>query len=405
MQTSLIYPKEKSLFTLLSIFAAIFWLAILVGTMGVALIYALVFFIIYLFAQSGLIAYIKGTAVRITPEQFPALHERIVACASKLGLQPIPEAYLLRHDGVFNAFATKFLGRNYIALYADLVDALESRPEALNFYIGHEIGHLKRKHLTKATWVAPVVWFPLAGAAYSRAREYTCDRHGLACCANASDAAHAIAVLAAGGKHADIIDLDAYSAQATETSGFWMSFHELTGDYPWLVKRLKAVRELGNGREPAMPSRHPLSWLFALFVPRSGVPGGGALVLVMIVAILAAVAIPQFNEYQTKAKVKAFSSDGRNLLTELYAAGSTNEEAKAELAALTRMSTGHAQKFASSNVTVNPNGEIELTAKDAALQGAMLRFQAEPGTDNSVAWHCEVAVEGKLDAALLAWCK
>ncbi|QDQ26289.1 M48 family metalloprotease [Chitinimonas arctica] len=307
MQTQLVYPKEKTLFAILATLAAIFWLLIILGTLGMALFYVLMFFVFYLFAQSGFISYIKGTAVRITPEQLPVLHARIAECAGKIGMRTLPEAYLLRSDGLFNAFATKFLGRNYIALYAELVDALLDRPDALNFYIGHELGHLHRKHLSHGPLLAPVAWLPLIGPAYSRAREYTCDRYGLRCCPNPSDAAHAVAVLAAGGKHAKVMDHDAYVGQTIETSGFWMSFHELVGDYPWLVKRLHAVRELGAGREPVMPGRNPIAGLFALFVPRSGMPsgGGGIIVIVAMVGILAAIAIPQYQIYTQKAKQAA----------------------------------------------------------------------------------------------------
>jgi hypothetical protein len=60
----------------------------------------------------------------------------------------VPEAYLLQMGGMLNAFATRFLGRDFLVLYSDVVDGLADNPDALNFYIGHEIGHIKRKHLT-----------------------------------------------------------------------------------------------------------------------------------------------------------------------------------------------------------------------------------------------------------------
>jgi hypothetical protein len=44
--------------------------------------------------------------------------------------------FLLNGDGIFNAFATRFLGRNLMVLFSDIVDAMEAQPEALNFYIG-----------------------------------------------------------------------------------------------------------------------------------------------------------------------------------------------------------------------------------------------------------------------------
>lgn len=43
------------------------------------------------------------------------------------------------------------------------------------------------------------------------------------------------------------------------------------------------------------------------------------MIVVAIIGILAAIAIPQFNSYQQKAKDKSAQSDVRNLLTEVSA--------------------------------------------------------------------------------------
>ena len=193
----LVYKKERTLFIISAVIATVLWLAFIVGTLGVALVYILLALLIYLFAQSAFISYLKGTAVRITPGQFPDLHQRVVQACTKLGMEKIPEAYLLHGNGIFNAFATRFLGRNFIALYSDIVDALASRPDALDFYIGHELGHIHRRHLVWAPLLWPARILPLLGAAYSRAREYTCDLYGLACCKDPQDACYGLAALAA----------------------------------------------------------------------------------------------------------------------------------------------------------------------------------------------------------------
>lgn len=299
----LIYGKEKLLFGIAVLISSVFWLVLVGATFGIALIYLLFFFVFYLFAQSAFISYLLGTGVKITPQQFPDLHQRVVACSSKLGMKEVPDVYLLHADGAFNALATRFLGRHFVVLFSDVVDALEAQPGAVNFYIGHEMGHIHRKHLLWGPFLTPALLLPLLGAGYSRAREYTCDRYGLACCDNPQDATTGLAALAVGGRRWRVISKENYAGQAKESSGFWMSFHELVSDYPWLVKRMAALNGLVAKQKAAMPSRSALAFFFALFVPRLGVGGGGAsvLVFVAIIGILAAIAIPAYQDYTVRA--------------------------------------------------------------------------------------------------------
>lgn len=297
----LVYRKEKSLFTISVALSIFIWLALVVGTIGIALIYLLFGYIAYLFVQSAFISYLRGTGVRITHEQFPDLHARLVDCCERLGVTEIPDAYLIHADGAFNALATRFRGRNFIVLYSNVVDALADDPDAINFYIGHELGHLHRKHLVWGPVLWPASLLPLLGAAYSRAREYTCDSYGAACCPVPTSATNGIAALAAGDDRWRTMNMRAYGGQAAESGKFWMSFHELTGDYPWLTKRLGRLLD-GDNYSP--PGRHGFAWLLACFVPRFGLGGGGSvLITIAIVGILAAVAIPAYQDYTVRARV------------------------------------------------------------------------------------------------------
>ena len=201
MQDELVYPRERTLGTITLVLGIIAWLLIIVGTVGIALVYLLIGFLFYLFAQSALIAWLRGNGVLLSSQQLPDLRERFDACCARLGLdQDKPEAYLLQGGGVLNAFATRFLGRHYVVLLSDIVDAMQAHPDGINFYFGHELGHVRMKHLTGRLLRAPVLWLPLLGAAYSRAKESTCDRHGRACCESPESAARAMVALAAGAR-------------------------------------------------------------------------------------------------------------------------------------------------------------------------------------------------------------
>lgn len=301
---SLIYRNEPPLFAIALILSLLAWLLLLVGTLGIALIYAGLAFVAYVFIQSAAISYLRGNATQITAEQFPDLHQRVSECSAKLGVTPAPDAYLLHGNGVFNAFATRFLGRNFIVLMSDVVDALEAEPESINFYIGHELGHIRRSHLLWGPLLFPASILPLLGAAYSRAREYTCDLHGLACCASAAVASRGLAALAAGGRRWRSLDAGRYVGQIESSAGFWMSFHELIASYPWLAKRM--ARILGEEQAARIPHRHFFAYVLALFVPRFGTAGGAAsgLLVIAMIGILAAVAIPAYRDYTVRAQVQ-----------------------------------------------------------------------------------------------------
>jgi Zn-dependent protease with chaperone function/type II secretory pathway pseudopilin PulG len=297
----LVYPRERVLGVFTLLIGLLIWLLLVIGTFGGALLALLLGYLVYLFAHSTLIAHIKGNGVALSPAQFPDLHAQFVACCEQLKVSPLPQAYVMNGNGGLNAFATKFLRTQYVVLLSDVVEAMSEHPDGVRFYLGHELGHLRMKHLSWQFVRWPVLWLPLVGAAYSRARESTCDRHGLACSSSPDHAARAMAALAAGGRGWQQFDVKAYLEQAKQSSGFWMSFHELTAAYPWLTKRVWRVVD----RDTPLPSRHKLAYLMAAFVPYAGRLGGsfGLLILIYFIGVLAAVALPAYNDFKTRAQL------------------------------------------------------------------------------------------------------
>ena len=379
MHDELVYPRERPLGAITLVLGILVWLLVIVGTVGIALVYLLIGFLFYLFAQSALIAWLRGNGVLLSAQQLPDLRDRFDACCARLGLDADkPEAYLLQGGGVLNAFATRFLGRHYVVLLSDIVDAMQAHPDGINFYFGHELGHVRMKHLTGRLLRAPVLWLPLLGAAYSRAKESTCDRHGRACCESPESAARALVALAAGAERWREVDLPAFEAQAVLTRGFWMSYHELTGGYPWLTKRVARILH----PDAALPARNAFAYLLALFSPYAGRGGGalGIVVLAAVIGILAAVGIPAYKDYEVKSRLTlayVSSEPTRRTLAAWYA---EHKEPPASLEA------------AGLPATLADGSQLSLEAESMVLtvesQRGALVFAPQEGADGAVTWHC-----------------
>jgi len=373
----LVYPGERVLSAVTLVLGLLIWVALIVGTIGVALVVIGIGAIAYLFAHSALIAHVKGNGIELSTEQFPDIHAQLLECCKRLDIANPPQAYILNGNGVLNAFATKFLRDRYIVLTSDIVDAMQGNPDGLRFYMGHELGHLRMKHISKQLPRWPVLWLPLLGAAYSRARESTCDRHGLACSGSGSAAVLALSVLAAGRARWRNLNVAHYVRQTEHASGFWMSFHELISGYPWLTKR---AARMTNERSAA-PPRNPFAYLFALFVPFGGRLGGGFsfLILVYIVGVLAAVTIPAYQDYTVRAQLTTVVTESQPTREKLAAYYLSNGRVPDSLA-----TAGLAGQLPDgSALSLNPKG-MSLTVK--TRRGEIIFVPSE--AHGRIVWTC-----------------
>lgn len=308
------YRNERKLFVLLLIGAVLAWLLLTMVTFGAIWLLLAGFGLLRLVLHSHLITYLQGNAVRVSADQFPRLHERLLSCCSIVGLKRVPELYVMTGNGMLNAFATRFLRHDYVVLLSDVVDTLHDDEPALQFYIGHELGHIAQKHLTRRWWLLPVLMTPLLGAAYARAREYNCDQYGLAC-SDMHSATTALALLAAGGQGLRGFNAEAYCAQSQNSGGFWMAFNELNNDYPWLSKRLSRLRQ---GAAAVFPRRHRLAWLLSAFVPRTGFGlAGAAVVYFYVLLVVMTISVPAYKHQQQRERNAAL----HRMVANAYAEG------------------------------------------------------------------------------------
>lgn len=333
----LIFGHDRTLNVVTLVLGALIWVAALYalialggmkalsGMITIVILAAAFTFLVYIFARSAAVAHLHGNGIQVSETQLPRLHAQLVECCEKLSVAKQPTMFVSNGNGVLNAFATWFLGQKYVVLLSSVVDAMTDNPDGVRFYIGHELGHvLRHDNAVVSVLRAPALIFPLLGAGYARARESTCDLHGQACCVSAEGAARALLALSAGAAGWRNVSLEAMKAQLTSSSGFWMSFHELTASYPWNAKRIMRVLH----DQPEIPARNPFAYVLALFVPYAGRMGSGLglLIYVYVIGVLAAIAVPAYQDYTVRAHISqaiAVTQPARERLAEYYA---TNKE-------------------------------------------------------------------------------
>jgi Zn-dependent protease with chaperone function len=252
MESNLIYevhPKEKIYFVIKVILAVcgyllLFSLVKLIYTQGNAvaffpILFYIVLILLYLFFRLGILTgYLQGNAVLVSKNQFPDIYQVVVEQSTSLGLKMIPSVYLLQNGGILNAFATRFFGSNYIVIYSDVLEeAFEDNIETVRFIIGHELGHIKRNHMTKNLWLFPSFFIPFLNSAYSRACEYSCDNIGAAL--SPKGARSGLLLLASGKKLWKKVNTEAFLDQERYSDGgFWFWFSEKVSSHPRLTKRI-----------------------------------------------------------------------------------------------------------------------------------------------------------------------
>lgn len=304
--------KERNLFIVALVVSAFVWLGIVVSLVG--LLYAPFVALGVVIGHAFFLARVTGHSIRVGSRQLPELYKRVENAASKLGLERMPEVYVTTGGGILNAFATRLFSRNFVILNAEILDACESvdaergpgEPSAVDFIIGHEIGHLALGHLSWNWLLWPAKLFPLLGPAYSRACEYSCDACGLAVVEDVETSSRALAVLAAGGRQARKVSIDALMEQRHDTGALVMALVELNSTHPFLSKRVAALHRLKDqGMAPEI-GRNPLSYVMAPFFGFAA--GGGAALFtvymyVAVIGVLAAIAIPALEKMEEGAGI------------------------------------------------------------------------------------------------------
>ncbi len=305
-------PKEETYFVLALLVSIAAWLALALSIFG--LLYALIF-AFFLWIGNGLLcAYLRAEAVRVSEQQLPQLYATYLEVCTKLNLTTPPALYVLQSGGVLNAFAARHAGRSFVVVYSDFLDALGADSAEMKFILGHEIGHLRSRHILKQMLLAPGLITPLLGPAYRRSWETSCDRHGAYAAQDIEASTRAMLVLSGGKGHGRQLQAEAFASQHVDERGFFVSLHELSSTYPTLSRRVTDLLALKTGIPARRPARNPFAYLFATFVPggNTGAPAN-ALIFIVIIGLLAAMAIPAFQKVREASQLKVCLNNERML--------------------------------------------------------------------------------------------
>lgn len=285
------WPSEQPLFIFLLLVAACIWLVLVISVIGLA--YAALIGLFVFVGHVALIAQLRGSAVRLGPDQFPELHRRVQELARQVGLTEAPDVYVAQEGGALNAFATRFFSRSFIVLYSDLLEACGDNTEARDFVIAHELGHLHMGHLRWQALLLPGAIVPFLWNAYSRAREFTCDRYGLSVARDRQAALRGLAILAAGGRLGSTLRMDTFVRQREDLNrplmklGTWLSTH------PPLCDRVAAL-------EPALAGGQVLNQSGARLGALALVGGTMGLPFLLMFALIGSIAVAGFRAEQAK---------------------------------------------------------------------------------------------------------
>lgn len=154
----------------------------------------------------------------------------------------MPAIYVIQQGGALNAFATKFIRRDFVVVYSDVLElAYQQGEDEVAFVLAHELAHIKRRHVFWQWLLAPAKWMPPLGQAYSRSCEYTCDR--IAAHLRPGGAPGGLLVLASGKRLYRTVDPHAFVEQGESERGFWVWFAEIMSSHPRLPRRIQALED------------------------------------------------------------------------------------------------------------------------------------------------------------------
>jgi Zn-dependent protease with chaperone function len=211
--------------------------------------------------------------IRVTPKQFPQVHELFRDACEILDIQQLPEIYISTAY-IPNAF-TFGMEKYSVTLLSGVLDLLNE--EELLFVIAHELSHIKCNHMMYKTLlylltyvgteifgmvfkVAAITFFPIEMAlrSWERKAEFSCDRGGLLVVQNPEIAKTTMAKLSGFSKSLKThVNIDEILKQADELKDMdeqmfvrvMKMYHTAFRSHPFPVIRIKELHNWSQSNQ------------------------------------------------------------------------------------------------------------------------------------------------------------
>jgi Zn-dependent protease with chaperone function len=208
------------------------------ATYGIALLGLIVAGAFYFTLVKQAQARLKGSAIQVSGTQFPEIHAVVQDYAQRLGLNEVPQTYIIE-DNRLNAAALKHGSKQYVILIDDIVYGATAtgNDKTLSFIIGHELAHHALGHTG--------FWRHMIASRYptlSRLDEFSCDAVAHALVGDANAAHDAIALFLVGPQLYQKVNRTALAQQALELSADkHAKKSERSLSHPLLLRRYNAI--------------------------------------------------------------------------------------------------------------------------------------------------------------------
>ena len=179
-----------------------------------------------LFGERAIRLAFKANAVRVSPNQYGWIHERLLRVCEVLDMEDPPEVYISQTP-IVNAGAVG-MGDPFIVLNSSMLEVLSH--DEVEAVLGHEVGHILSGHVLYRTLLIIILnlvvfRYTIVGLAirpilmglmeWYRKSELSSDRAGLLSVQNPEVTMSALMHMA-GGMRGETLDLDEFVAQSEE---------------------------------------------------------------------------------------------------------------------------------------------------------------------------------------------